>query len=122
MQIHELTQPKKTKLDEVNPLAAVTGAVGSAVAGAKNVGTAIASPFKNAGAAYSNQQSTAKINSWADRAYRTAAAGGHETTQPTAGIASAATLLPRGHALRRARSHQRHPAPPPDAAPVLGRG
>ena len=71
MQIHELTQPKKTKLDEVNPLAAVTGAVGSAVAGAKNVGTAIASPFKNAGAAYSNQQSTAKINSWADRAYRT---------------------------------------------------
>jgi len=71
MQIHELTQPKKTKLDEANPLAAVTGAVGSAVAGAKNVGTAIASPFKNAGAAYSNQQSTAKINSWADRAYRT---------------------------------------------------
>ena len=70
MQIYELTQSKKPKLDEANPLAAVTGAVGNAVAGAKNLGTKIASPFKNAGSAYTSGQISAKTNSLGDKAFR----------------------------------------------------
>jgi len=70
MQIYELTQSKKPKLDEANPLAAVAGAVGNAVAGAKNLGTKIASPFKNAGSAYTSGQISAKTNSLGDKAFR----------------------------------------------------
>ena len=70
MQIYELTQSKKPKLDEANPLAAVTGAVGNAVAGAKNLCTKIASPFKNAGSAYTSGQISAKTNSLGDKAFR----------------------------------------------------
>ena len=70
MQIYELTQSKKPKLDEANPLAAVTGAVGNAVAGAKNLGTKIASPFRNAGSAYTSGQISAKTNSLGDKAFR----------------------------------------------------
>jgi hypothetical protein len=70
MQIYELTQPKKPRLDEANPLAAVTGAVGSGVGALKRAGTAIAAPFKDAGSAYSGGQISAKTNSLADKAFR----------------------------------------------------
>ena len=70
MQIYELTQPKKPRLDEANPLAAVTGAVGSGVGALKRAGTAIAAPFKDAGSAYSGGQISAKTNALADKAFR----------------------------------------------------
>ena len=69
MQIYELTQQSST-LNEANTLSSVTGAAGSAVAGVKNIGTAIASPFRDAGAAYSQATSGAKLNAWTDKAYR----------------------------------------------------
>jgi hypothetical protein len=70
MQIYELTQPKKPRLDEANPLSAVTGAVGSGVGALKRAGTAIAAPFKDAGSAYSSGQISAKTNALADKAFR----------------------------------------------------
>ena len=52
MQIHELTQKKKVELEE-GIADTIGGAVGKTVSGVKNVGSAIASPFKDVAQGYS---------------------------------------------------------------------
>lgn len=67
MQIYEINQ---VPLNEANPIAAVTGAVGKGVGAIKKAGTSVASPFRDAGAAYKSSQIAAKTNSLADKALR----------------------------------------------------
>ena len=69
MQIHELTKKKKIELEE--GIADTLGAgVGKAVSGVKNVGSAIASPFKDVAGGYKDARMDQKVSAMADKAYR----------------------------------------------------
>ena len=71
MQIHELTQKKK--LDEAwgeDPITDLGQAAGKAVSGVKNVGSAIASPFKDVAGGYKDARMDQKVSAVADKAYR----------------------------------------------------
>jgi hypothetical protein len=71
MQIHELTQQKK--LDEAwgeDPIADLGQAAGKTVSGIKNVGSAIASPFKDIAGGYKDARMDQKVSAMADKAYR----------------------------------------------------
>jgi hypothetical protein len=69
MQIHELTQKKQIELEE-GILDTIGGAVGKTVSGVKNVGSAIASPFKDIAQGYSTARQDQKISVVADKAFR----------------------------------------------------
>jgi hypothetical protein len=69
MQIHELTQKKKVDLEE-GVTDTLGGAVGKTVSGVKNVGSAIASPFKNIAGGYRDARMDQKISAMADKSYR----------------------------------------------------
>ena len=71
MQIHELTQKKK--LDEAwgeDPITDLGQAAGKAVSGVKNIGSAIASPFKDVAGGYKDARMDQKVSAVADKAYR----------------------------------------------------
>ena len=75
MQIHELTTKKKnTQLDEVtwgqDPITDLGQAAGKTVSGVKNIGSAIASPFKDIAQGYSTARQDQKVNAVADKAFR----------------------------------------------------
>jgi hypothetical protein len=69
MQIHELTQKKKTELEE-GIADTIGGAVGKTVSGVRNVGSAIASPFKDIAQGYSTARQDQKVSAMADKAFR----------------------------------------------------
>jgi hypothetical protein len=69
MQIYELTQKKKTELEE-GVFDTIGGAVGKTVSGVKNVGSAIASPFKDVAQGYSTARQDQKVSAVADKAFR----------------------------------------------------
>jgi hypothetical protein len=69
MQIHELTRKKKTELEE-GIADTIGGAVGKTVSGVKNVGSAIASPFKDVAQGYSTARQDQKVSAMADKAFR----------------------------------------------------
>jgi hypothetical protein len=69
MQIHELTKKKQVELEE----GIIDGAgalAGKAVSGVKNVGSAIASPFKDIAGGYKDARMDQKVSALADKAYR----------------------------------------------------
>ena len=69
MQIHELTQKKTQQVDE--GIGSTLGSMAGKVAGGINkVGTAVASPFRDAAAGYRGGKVDAKTASIADKAYR----------------------------------------------------
>jgi hypothetical protein len=68
MQIRELTQKKTTQVDEA--IADIGGAAGGAVNLAKNVGSAIASPFKDIAQGYRSARQDQKVSALADKAFR----------------------------------------------------
>jgi hypothetical protein len=68
MQIRELTQKKNTQVDEA--IADIGGAAGGAVNLAKNVGSAIASPFKDIAQGYRSARQDQKVSALADKAFR----------------------------------------------------
>jgi hypothetical protein len=69
MQIHELTLKTKTQVDE--GIADTLGAAaGKAVSGVKNVGSAVAAPFKDVAGGYKAGRQDQKVNAMADKAYR----------------------------------------------------
>ena len=67
MQIHELTRKKKL---EEGIADTIGGAVGKTVSGVKNVGSAIASPFKDVAQGYSTSRQDQKVSAMADKAFR----------------------------------------------------
>ena len=69
MQIHELTQKKQIELEE-GVFDTLGGAVGKTVSGVKNVGSAIASPFKDVAQGYSTARQDQKVSAVADKAFR----------------------------------------------------
>ena len=69
MQIHEITQKKSNQLDEAVG-SGLGGAVGKTVSGIKNVGSAIASPFKNIAQGYQQGRMDQTISMLADRMNR----------------------------------------------------
>jgi hypothetical protein len=69
MQIHELTKKKKVDLEE-GIADTLGGAVGKTVSGVKNVGSAIASPFKDIAGGYKDARMDQKVSAMADKAYR----------------------------------------------------
>jgi hypothetical protein len=68
MQIRELTQKKTTQVDEA--IADIGGAAGGAVNLVKNVGSAIASPFKDVAQGYRSARQDQKVSALADKAFR----------------------------------------------------
>jgi hypothetical protein len=68
MQIRELTQKKNTQVDEA--IADIGGAAGGAVNMVKNVGSAIASPFKDIAQGYRSVRQDQKVSALADKAFR----------------------------------------------------
>ena len=68
MQIHELTQKKNNQVDEA--IADIGGAAGGAVNMVKNVGSAIASPFKDIAQGYRSARQDQKVSALADKAFR----------------------------------------------------
>ena len=95
MQIHEITQKKQ--LDE-GLASSLGGAAGQTVSGIKNVGSAIASPFKNIAQGYKQGRADQTISMLSDKAYRNwqnysvqwAKSQGGQYTEPGKGGASAA--------------------------------
>jgi hypothetical protein len=69
MQIHELTRKKSTELEE-GISADIGGAAGGAINVAKNVGSAIASPFKDVAQGYKSARQDQKVSAMADKAFR----------------------------------------------------
>ena len=69
MQIHELTKKKQIELEE-GVFDTIGGAVGKTVSGVKNVGSAIASPFKDVAQGYSTARQDQKVSAVADKAFR----------------------------------------------------
>lgn len=69
MQIHELTRKKQVELEE-GIADTIGGAVGKTVSGVKNVGSAIASPFKDVAQGYSTARQDQKVSAMADKAFR----------------------------------------------------
>ena len=69
MQIHELTQKKKVELEE-GVFDTIGGLAGDAVSGAKIVGGALASPFKDIAGGYKDARMDQKVSAMADKAYR----------------------------------------------------
>ena len=69
MQIHELTQKKITELEE-GIADTIGGAVGKTISGVKNVGSAIASPFKDVAQGYSTARQDQKVSAMADKVFR----------------------------------------------------
>ena len=69
MQIHELTKKKNSQVDE-GIADTIGGAVGKTVSGIKNVGSAIASPFKDVAQGYSTARQDQKVSAMADKAFR----------------------------------------------------
>ena len=71
MQIHEIT--KKKKLDEAwgeDPITDLGQAAGKTVSGIKNVGGAIAAPFKDVAGGYKDARMDQKVSALTDKAYR----------------------------------------------------
>jgi len=91
MQIHELTQKKNTQIDE-GVTDAIGAGVGKAVSGVKRVGSAVASPFKNAAMGYQTgraDQRTAAVadkfqRAWQQYAQQWAKSNGAQITAPGA--------------------------------------
>ena len=69
MQIYELTQKKKSELDEGFG-SAIGGLAGAGVNAIKDVGSAIASPFKDVGQSYTSARQDQKVSAMADKAFR----------------------------------------------------
>lgn len=69
MQIHELTQQKITQIDE-GIADTIGGAVGKGVSGIKNVGQAVAAPFKDVAGGYKSGRQDQQISAMADKVYR----------------------------------------------------
>jgi hypothetical protein len=69
MQIHEITIKKNTQVDE-GVFDTIGGAAGKAVSGVKNVGSWIASPFKDVAQGYSTARQDQKGSAVADKAFR----------------------------------------------------
>ena len=69
MQIHELTRKKPLELDE-GLGDDLGGAAGGAVNMVKNVGSAIASPFKDVAQGYKSARQDQKVSAMADKAFR----------------------------------------------------
>jgi hypothetical protein len=68
MQIRELTKKENTQVDEA--IADIGGAAGGAVNLVKNVGSAIASPFKDVAQGYRSARQDQKVSALADKAFR----------------------------------------------------
>ena len=93
MQIHELTTKKKNAQLEEGVTDAIGGAVGKTVSGVKNVGSAIASPFKDIASGYQTgraDQKTAAVadkfqRAWQQYAIQWAKSQGGQYTSPGAG-------------------------------------
>jgi len=68
MQIRELTKKENTQVDEA--IADIGGAAGGAVNLVKNVGSAIASPFKDIAQGYRSARQDQKVSALADKAFR----------------------------------------------------
>lgn len=69
MQIHEITKSSAQSLEE--GLFGTAGAgIGRAVSGLKNVGSAIASPFKDVAQGYTAARQDQKVSAMADKAFR----------------------------------------------------
>ena len=96
MQIHELTQKKNTQLDE-GVGDAIGGAAGATVSGIKNVGSAIASPFKDIASGYQTGRADQRTSALADKFQRAwqqyaiqwAKSNGGQYTAPGSGAAPA---------------------------------
>jgi hypothetical protein len=69
MQIYELTQKKKVELEE-GITDTLGGAVGKTVSGVKNVGSALAAPFKDVAGGYKDARMDQKVSALTDKAYR----------------------------------------------------
>ena len=69
MQIHEITIKKNTQVEE-GVFDTIGGAVGRTVSGVKNVGSAIAAPFKDVAQGYSTARQDQKVSAVADKAFR----------------------------------------------------
>ena len=69
MQIHELTQKKQIELEE-GISSEIGDVAGQVVSGVKNVGSAIASPFKDIAQGYSTARQDQKVSAMADKAFR----------------------------------------------------
>jgi hypothetical protein len=69
MQIHELTKKKQIELEE-GVFDTIGGAVGKTVSGVKNVGSAIAKPFKDVAQGYQTGRMDQTISMLADKAFR----------------------------------------------------
>jgi hypothetical protein len=69
MQVHEITFLKRSQIDEgvFDTLGQVAG---KTVSGVKNVGTAIASPFKDIAQGYGTARQDQKVSAMADKAFR----------------------------------------------------
>jgi hypothetical protein len=105
MQIHEITQKKPNQLDEALGSGLGTAA-GKTVSGVRNVGSAIASPFKNIAQGYNQGRADQKVSVLADKAYRAwqnysvqwAKSMGGQYTQPGKGGATAQQAQAQGQA------------------------
>ena len=69
MQIHEITQRRTSQVDE-GIGSAIGGALGKGIGAVKKVGTAVASPFRDAAAGYRGGKVNAQVGAIADKAYR----------------------------------------------------
>jgi len=69
MQIHEITQRRTTQVDE-GIGSAIGGALGKGIGAVQKVGTAVASPFRDAAAGYRGGKIGAQVGAIADKAYR----------------------------------------------------
>jgi hypothetical protein len=96
MQIHELTRKKNTQLDE-GVGDAIGGAAGTTVSGIKDIGNAIASPFRDIASGYQTgraDQRTAALadkfqRAWQQYAIQWAKSNGGQYTAPGRGAAPA---------------------------------
>ena len=73
MQIHELTRKKKTELEEgLGDVGGDIGQIGGEfINTARNIGGAIASPFKDVAQGYKSARQDQKVSAMADKAFRT---------------------------------------------------
>ena len=69
MQIRELTQKKQIELEE-GISSEIGDVAGQVVSGVKNVGSAIASPFKDVAQGYRSARADQKVSALADKAFR----------------------------------------------------
>lgn len=69
MQIHEITQKPLSQIDEA-VMGSIGQGLGKAVSGVKNIGSAVAAPFRDVASGYKTGRQDQQIAAMADKAYR----------------------------------------------------